>query len=182
MNKIYKTFKSLNKEKMSMIKQNHLTQFTAVTMLAVLLGCGMAQAKEKPHNKGDASVHQNHSTGNKPKKSAAKKKSNEAKIAKFKGYTVTGLASYYGARHHGRETASGQIFDMYAMTAAHKSLPLHAHVRVTNLKNNKSVIVVINDRGPYVGDRILDLSQGAAEHIKLSPGKNGAAMVRIEVL
>jgi rare lipoprotein A len=168
-----------------MIKQNHLTQFTAVTMLAVLLGCGMAQAKEKPHNKGNVSVHSNNSTdkkANKAKKVAARKKAIEARIAKFKGYSTTGLASFYGAKHHGKRTASGQIFDMYALTAAHKSLPLFARVRVTNLQNKKSVIVTITDRGPYIANRVLDLSQGAAEYIKLSPGKNGASMVHIEVL
>lgn len=171
---IAKAFKLLNKEKMSMIKQNHLTQFTAVPMLAVLLGCGMAQAKEKPHNKG-SEAHTAHDKQDTQKKQVAKK-------AKLKGFVLIGPASYYGIRHQGKKTASGERFDMYKLTAAHKSLPLHSRVRVTNMTNNKSVVVTINDRGPYITGRILDLSEAAALAIKLSPGKSGATMVRIEVL
>lgn len=89
-----------------------------------------------------------------------------------------GLCSYYGKKFHGRKTANGEIFDMYAMTAAHKALPFNTYIKVTNLKNHKSVIVRINDRGPFVGKRILDLSYGAAREIGL--GRAGVGKVKIE--
>lgn len=89
-----------------------------------------------------------------------------------------GICSYYGKKFHGRKTANGETFDMYAMTAAHKALPFNTHIKVTNLKNNKSIIVRINDRGPFVGKRILDLSYGAAREIGL--GRAGIGKVRIE--
>ncbi len=90
----------------------------------------------------------------------------------------TGVCSYYGKKFHGRKTANGETFDMYAMTAAHKGLPFNTQIKVTNLKNNKSVIVRINDRGPYIGKRILDLSYGAAREIGL--GRSGVGKVTIE--
>lgn len=93
---------------------------------------------------------------------------------------LEGEASYYGKKFHGRKTASGAIFDMYADTGAHKTLPLNTYVRVTNLANEKQLIVLINDRGPYVGNRILDLSKGAAS--KLGYINQGVTRVRIEVL
>ncbi len=91
-----------------------------------------------------------------------------------------GTASWYGAWHHGRLTANGERFDMYAMTAAHKSLPLGTNVRVTNLANQKSVLLRVNDRGPFVHGRVLDVSYGAAR--KLGFAHDGLAPVRIAVL
>ncbi len=76
-----------------------------------------------------------------------------------------GVASYYGKKFHGRKTASGEIFNMYKFSAAHKTLPLGSVVKVTNLSNNKSIVVKINDRGPYVGARVLDLSYAAAKSL-----------------
>ena len=75
---------------------------------------------------------------------------------------IVGRASWYGSFHHGRPTANGDRFDMYALTAAHRTLRLGTRVRVTNLANGKSVVVRVNDRGPYIKGRILDLSRGAA--------------------
>jgi len=92
----------------------------------------------------------------------------------------TGRASWYGEPHHGRKTASGEIYDMTQMTAAHRTLPLGTHVRVTNLGNGRSVVVRINDRGPYVGGRIIDLSQAAAR--ELGAIGAGVVSVRVEVL
>lgn len=92
-----------------------------------------------------------------------------------------GLATYYGKWHHGKKTASGEPFDMYAMTAAHLHFRLQTVVRVTNLRNGKSVIVRINDRGPYGNpDRVIDLSMGAAG--KLDMVRTGVVPVRIEVV
>ncbi len=78
------------------------------------------------------------------------------------GYRETGIASWYGGDFHGRRTASGEIYDMYKVSAAHKLLPMNTIVRVTNLRNNRSLEVRINDRGPFVADRSIDLSYGAA--------------------
>jgi len=91
-----------------------------------------------------------------------------------------GLASWYGADFQGKPTASGQIFDEEKLTAAHRTLPLRSRVRVTNLENGRSVEVRINDRGPYVPGRVLDLSSRAAKSIGMH--KEGLALVRIEVL
>lgn len=93
---------------------------------------------------------------------------------------VQGMASYYGARHHGRKTASGEPFNQHALTAAHRTLPFGTKVRVTNLKNQKSVIVRINDRGPYAKGRIIDLSAQAARELNMV--RAGVAPVRVEPL
>lgn len=91
-----------------------------------------------------------------------------------------GLASWYGNEYHGRQTASGELFDQEAMTAAHKKLPFGTVVRVHNLKNGRSVVVRINDRGPFVRRRIIDLSKGAARQLDMI--RDGVVPVRIEVL
>ena len=89
-----------------------------------------------------------------------------------------GVASWYGPKHHGKKTASGQPFNQHALTAAHPSLPFGTQVRVTNLANSKQVVVSINDRGPYKGGRIIDLSRAAAQKLEI----DGIALVRVEVL
>lgn len=93
---------------------------------------------------------------------------------------VYGKASYYAAEFHGRRTASGEIYNMYALTAAHRSWPFGTICRVINLKNHRSVVVRINDRGPFVANRILDLSYGAAK--ALDALGDGVIDVKIEVL
>jgi rare lipoprotein A len=92
----------------------------------------------------------------------------------------TGVSSYYGKDFHGKLTANGEIFDMYGVTAAHKTMPLNTVARVTNLGNNKSLILRINDRGPYVEGRMLDCSYGAAK--KLDFLNTGTTEVKIEVI
>ena len=92
----------------------------------------------------------------------------------------TGIASWYGSEFHGRKTSNNEIYDMYDMTAAHNSLPFGTYVMVTNLNNGKSVTVRINDRGPFSGDRIIDLSYAAAKILDMVA--SGTAPVRIEVL
>ena len=96
------------------------------------------------------------------------------------GFTQEGTASWYGTKFHGRETSSGEKFDVYKLTAAHKHLPLPSYVRVTNLANNRQTVVKVNDRGPFKGDRIIDLSYAAA--VKLGFHDQGTSRVRIEVL
>ena len=96
------------------------------------------------------------------------------------GYEATGLASWYGPTFHGGRTASGEIYDQEAITAAHPTLPLPSLVQVTNLENGREVIVRVNDRGPFVGDRILDLSHGAAQVLGVE--RTGTARVHIRYL
>lgn len=96
------------------------------------------------------------------------------------GYRSQGVASWYGAKFHGRRTSSGEPYDMFAMTAAHPSLPLPTYVRVTNLENGKSVVVRVNDRGPFLRGRVIDLSYAAAHRIGML-GK-GTAQVEIVAL
>ena len=91
-----------------------------------------------------------------------------------------GKASYYGARHHGRKTASGERFNKNALTAAHRTLPFGTLVRVTNLNNQQSIIVRINDRGPFTKGRIIDLSEQAAREINMI--RAGVAQVKVEQL
>lgn len=94
------------------------------------------------------------------------------------GYQERGVASWYGTKFHGNLTSSREPYDMYSMTAAHKTLPLPSYVRVTNLDNQRSVILRVNDRGPFYSDRIIDLSFAAAK--KLGYAENGTARVKVE--
>jgi rare lipoprotein A len=96
------------------------------------------------------------------------------------GYVERGVASWYGPGFHKVRTSTGEPYDMYGMTAAHKTLPLPAYVRVTNLQNGRSIVVRVNDRGPFVGNRIIDLSYTAAA--KLDMLRNGTAMVEVRSL
>jgi len=101
-------------------------------------------------------------------------------IKSAKGFRESGLASWYGTKFHGRRTSSGEPYDMYAMTAAHKSLPLPTYVEVKNLDNGRSAIVRVNDRGPFHRGRIIDLSYAAA--VKLGVNTKGTARVTIRAL
>jgi rare lipoprotein A len=95
-------------------------------------------------------------------------------------YKERGVASWYGKKFHGKPTSSGQIYDMHEMTAAHKTLPLPTTVRVTNLRNGKSIVVLVNDRGPFVDNRIIDLSYVAATQLDMV--SSGTALVEVETL
>jgi len=101
-------------------------------------------------------------------------------LASARGYREEGIASWYGTKFHGRRTSSGEPYDMYAMTAAHKTLPLPSYVRVTNLENGRSAVVRVNDRGPFHAGRIIDLSYAAA--VVLGIAERGTARVRVEAL
>ena len=116
---------------------------------------------------------------NKNKPSKINKRSNSTEYNKNKKI-YEGISSWYGPNFHGKLTANGEIYDMYSISAAHKSLPLGTYVKVTNLDNDKSTYLTINDRGPYVKDRILDCSMAAAK--KLGFYESGIANVRIEVI
>jgi len=98
----------------------------------------------------------------------------------YPGFFQHGVASWYGPGFDGRKTSSGEIYDMHGLTAAHNVLPLHTLVKVTNLSNNKDVVVRINDRGPFVKDRVIDLSLAAAQRIGMvAPG---TSPVRVSVI
>lgn len=96
------------------------------------------------------------------------------------GFTETGRASWYGEKFHGYETSNGEPYDMYSMSGAHKTLPLPSYAKITNLENNKQVIIRINDRGPFHSDRILDVSYAAA--YKLGMLATGTARIKLEVI
>ena len=96
------------------------------------------------------------------------------------GETFTGRASWYGPNFHGKKTSNGETYSMWAMTAAHKTLPMNTVVRVTNKSNGKSVVVRVNDRGPFVNTRIIDLSKKAATELDMV--KTGTAPVKLEIL
>ena len=99
-------------------------------------------------------------------------------IQESKNYVASGTASWYGTKFHGQNTANGEVYDLYGMSAAHKTLPLPSYVKVTNLDNNRSVILRVNDRGPFYSDRIIDLSYAAAK--KLGYAETGTARVKVE--
>src|SRR5262245_53957708 len=131
-------------------------KLTAKTLLALTLSAGVCVAASKPDT---AKTH------------PAKQTNPKAQI---------GPASWYGKAFHGRPTASGESYDMFQFTAAHKTLPLGTIVKVTNLRNGKWVVCRVNDRGPYVGNRIIDVSYGAAQ--MLSFRARGVEKVKIEIL
>jgi len=101
-------------------------------------------------------------------------------LASSQGYQEKGIASWYGSKFHGRRTSSGEMYDMYAMTAAHKTLPLPSYLEVTNLSNGRMVIVKVNDRGPFHDNRLIDLSYTAAK--KLGIIGHGTGMVKIRAI
>lgn len=112
-----------------------------------------------------------------PAKAQSSTKRARAPKPEAKPYQV-GMASWYGKQFHGKATASGEDFDMFELTAAHRRLPLGTYVKVTNLRNGKSIVVRVNDRGPYVGDRVIDLSYSAARMLSF---RSGVERVRLDI-
>jgi rare lipoprotein A len=109
---------------------------------------------------------------------AATRRPGPGEVPPEPGRPVVGMASWYGRQHQGRSTASGEAFDMNQLTAAHRTLPFGSRVRVTNLENGRSVVVRVNDRGPFTGQRILDVSLAAAKAL----GMVGAGVTRVEMV
>ena len=116
-------------------------------------------------------------TGNKPYEALGNK---YVPLKSSKGFVQSGTASWYGKKFHGRRTSSGEAYDMWAMTAAHPVLPLPTYVQVTSLDSGKQIVVKVNDRGPFLHDRIIDLSYAAAH--KLGIAAKGTGQVKIEAL
>ena len=101
-------------------------------------------------------------------------------MTEYQPYKAQGIASWYGRRYHGQKTSSGEIYDMYSMTAAHTILPIPSYVRVTNPESGRSVVVRVNDRGPFKKDRLIDLSYAAAHRLRIV--KRGSGLVDVELI
>ena len=153
------------------IKKNLLASLILVHILINLNAC-----TSSPRYAGSSTP--KFSKSIKGKKISGFKSSGNGKVNHRK--VMKGISSFYAEDFHGKLTANGEVYDMYGVTAAHKTLPLNTVCRVTNLSNNKSLILRINDRGPYIAGRILDCSYGAAK--KLDFIKQGTTDVKIEVI
>jgi len=165
-----------------------MKNFALLLLVLLFSACGIVSNRDSaPRN---AKIDLNAISNATPKDEPFSKYGNPAKYSVFgktyytlksnHGFKQTGDASWYGTKFHGRRTSSGEAYDMYAMTAAHKTLPLPSYVKVTNLDNNKQIVVKVNDRGPFHAGRIIDLSYVAA--LKLDIVKNGTGRVEIEVI
>jgi rare lipoprotein A len=159
-----------------MSQQPHRTFLLLFLTLATLAvsSCATRQRAYSPH---DQSQNTKQRVGQKPYFVDGKR---YEPLSSHEGFVQEGLASSYGKDFHGRKTSSGEVFDMNAMTAAHKTLPLGVYVKVRHTRTGREVIVRINDRGPFVGERIIDLSEGAAS--KLNMIQEGVAVVKVTAL
>jgi rare lipoprotein A len=101
-------------------------------------------------------------------------------MTEYQPYKQEGIASWYGKRYHGQKTSSGELYDMYGMSAAHPTLPIPSYVRVTNPENGRSVVVRVNDRGPFKKDRLIDLSYAAAYKLRIT--QKGSSLVEVELI
>lgn len=142
---------------------NLVTLVAALALLPMLQACGTTAPVDGPANTGPRVGH------------AGNTYASAAPVARQ--YDLVGIASWYGKRYHGRRTASGEVYNMYQMTAAHPSLPFGTRVVVTNLENGRSAVVRINDRGPFVRGRIIDVSRTAASQL----GFLGKGLTRVGV-
>ena len=152
--------------------------FRAAALLVIALamtGCG--KKKQVAHNPPPPAIEQTRTAGSRSAPSVDER--DYPKNTKPL-YVETGVASWYGPPYHNRQAATGEIFDMNKPTAAHKTLPLNSIVRITNVKTGKSIVVRINDRGPFIGNRMIDLSMAAAKMIDVY--RAGLATVKMEVL
>jgi rare lipoprotein A len=169
-----------------------MTRIFLLVMLLALGGCsstnkGGYYKDDGPHERPPANLdriadavprHEPlHKFANRPYEALGKRYVPMTSIQPFR---QSGMASWYGKRYHGQKTSSGETYDMYAMTAAHPTLPIPSYVRVTNVANRRSVVVRINDRGPFKSERIIDLSYVAA--YKLGYIQAGQARVEVETI
>ena len=172
-----------------MIHPDRLSKLAILVIILSIAGCASKKSSDGPPRSGSSASGQLPADAV-PRKEAKSRYGNppvyEVYGVRYNvmnssyGYKERGVASWYGKKFHGRQTSSQEPYDMYAMTAAHKTLPLPTYVRVRNLRNNKSIIVRVNDRGPFVDNRIIDLSYSAA--IKLDMISNGTALVEVTAL
>ncbi|HID97207.1 MAG TPA: septal ring lytic transglycosylase RlpA family protein [Thermodesulfobacteriaceae bacterium] len=154
---------------------------TAILIIAwIVSGCSPgkhAAIRKHPNRPADSAVHLKNLPTQRPYRINGRV---YYPLPSSRGFVEQGRASWYGKKFHGNTTSNGETYNMYGISAAHKTLPMNTYVRVTNLDNGREVIVRINDRGPFVKNRIIDLSYGAAQ--RLSMIKSGTARVRIEAL
>lgn len=136
-----------------------------ITVIALLCGCGSKTPIVKRDSTGQYTI---------------KGKTYYPMKTVAAGFSQKGVASWYGPGFHGKKTSSGEVYDMHCMTAAHSVLPLNTIVKVTNLGNNKEVVVRVNDRGPFVNDRVIDLSLAAARDLGMV--QCGTVPVRVSVI
>jgi rare lipoprotein A len=161
----------------------------ALAIFAVVAGCGSNKAQDGPPKSGSSEIEglpgdavprpeAKSRLGNGPNYEVLGK--HYTVMPSAVGFKERGVASWYGKKFHGNRTSNWDIYDMYGMTAAHKTLPLPTYVRVRNLSNNRTIVVRVNDRGPFVDNRIIDLSYSAAQ--KLDMIKTGTSLVEIEAI
>ncbi len=166
---------------------SRLRQLALLSLILVLASCGSSRIKDGPPRSGSASIPELPADAV-PRREPKSRYGNGPVYEVFgkhytvmdssAGYKERGVASWYGKKFHGNLTSNREPYDMYAMTAAHKTLPLPSYVRVRNLRNDKSVVVRVNDRGPFVDNRIIDLSYSAA--LKLDMVGTGTSLVEVE--
>jgi len=160
-----------------------------VALLAVAAGCGSNKPQDGPPKSGSSEI-RGLPDDAVPRPEARSRYGNGPNYEVFNkpytvmpsavGYKERGVASWYGKKFHGNLTSNREVYDMYGMTAAHKTLPLPTYVRVRNLSNNRSIVVRVNDRGPFVHNRIIDLSYSAAQ--KLDMIRIGTSLVEVEAI
>ncbi len=172
-----------------MTKPEAIRLLVALLLFAVVAGCGANRPQDGPPRSGGSEIRglpgdavprpeTRSRYGNGPVYEVFGK--NYAVMSSATGYKERGVASWYGKKFHGNLTSNREVYDMHGMTAAHKTLPLPTYVRVRSLSNNRSVVVRVNDRGPFVNNRIIDLSYSAAK--KLDMVGTGTGLVEVEAI
>ena len=168
------------------MRRSQLAVYFSVILLILQWGCGSSPHRDSAERDVDTSGIADAIPRHEPKSRLGNPPSYEVFGRRYKvmdsavGYEEEGIASWYGKKFHGRRTSSGEIYDMYAMTAAHKSVPLPTYMEVIRVSTGKRIVVRVNDRGPFHHNRIIDLSYAAAK--KLGMAKDGIARVRIRAL
>jgi len=168
---------------------SRLQQLVLLSLFVVLASCASGRSKDGPPRSGSASIPELPGDAV-PRREPKSRYGNGPVYEVFgkhytvmessAGYKERGVASWYGKKFHGNLTSNREPYDMYAMTAAHKTLPLPSYVRVRNLRNDTSVVVRVNDRGPFIDNRIIDLSYSAA--LKLDMVGTGTSLVEVEAI
>ena len=156
-----------------------MNKIILVTLLLTLFGCSTDQIKNASTADiapADSTLLRQHASIN--TKIDGEQNTEDNLLPRISRYLKKGIASWYGPGFHGKKTATGEIFDMYAMTAAHKTLPIPSYAQITNLVNHRSIIVRINDRGPFVGNKEVDLSYAAAKNLDLGEGNSSAIEIK----
>lgn len=171
-------------------RSRHAAHFVWIPILALLAGCAGQDARQSGDDADEIPASIARIPDAVPRIEPLAKSGNPESYVVFgkryytkpnsRGYVERGLASWYGEPFHGRKTSSGEIYDMHGMSAAHKTLPLPTYARVTNVANGRSVVIRINDRGPFHGPRLIDLSHTAA--VKLGVVKAGTALVEVRAI